>query len=515
MRATAPGPPADHRLQLDLAQRSPEPGSPLPLASGESWGTPTSSPHPPAALEWRVPSSPWNEIRREEVEELLPPSVVVLCAREEEARHVRGWLEGALHESPLAGQWRRSSGQMKGVSSRVDLVVCGVGATNAAAAAAAACCAGSSHTSPVAVFNVGRAVGHQRDEYVAGDVVVGIRTVGLDVEPGSGLSPTPRAGSSDGLVSPRSGTGAESAGGGLEERHRSVRRVETDSGLLAAARVAVAAQRVGVVLEGVIGSTEAWAAPRLGDLVRANSEEDEIAVTDGEAHSAAVVCRRWSVPYLSMKEVLTATPTEQGRRAAGGRAAELLVRILRTYRPIILPGSGSFESPTGADPLTPPVSARVQPAVIKPKPLKFEEMPTRPDRFTTKAASAAPQPERASRAYEYMSMYGSAGKVSGAIGVQVGGEKAAAAATSSDAARSAGLPGPWHSSRNDAGSGSGSSWGSTAGSGVALAGVVVTALAFGCGIGFYLAASMTGAGTPTPVEMRAAMAGVVGPSVVA
>ena len=61
------------------------------------------------------------------------------------------------------------------------LVVCGVGATNAAAAAATACCIGESHGSPVAVFNVGRAVSHD-SELCTGDVVVATHTIGLDIE---------------------------------------------------------------------------------------------------------------------------------------------------------------------------------------------------------------------------------------------------------------------------------------------------------------------------------------------
>ena len=395
------------------------------------------------------------------------------------------------------------------------------------------------------------------------------------MEPGSGLSPTPRAGSSgssDWLFSPRSDEGgAESGGahlflshislilshlflrisllffscpvtflsqageslsqfshsflischislsGGREERgerHRSVRRVETDRGLLAAARVAVAAQRVGVVLEGVIGSTEAWAAPRLRDLVRQNSlleVEDEIAVTDGEAHSAAVVCRRWSVPYLAVKEVLTATPTDQGRRSAGGRAAELVVRILRTYLPITLPGSEEL-SFTGADPLTPPVSARQkQPssghqAVIKPRPLKFEEIPhgqhPASDRAGTKSTRNEGEPQPGSRAYAgNRQTYDS--KTSAAAGAAVRaapGSKAAAAAASA-AALPPGPPGPWYPNR-DGGSGS---W-------CAAAGVVVAALVCGCGLGFYLAASMQmAANGASTAEMRAAMSAAAGP----
>ena len=379
---TTPG-----KHELRLPSRSPSPhqelGSPLALGVNESWSTPVSSPLPGEA-ELR---SPWYEIRREEAEELLPPSVVILCAREEEAQHMRGWLEGpVLHESKLAGQWRRSSGQLKGVSVRVDLVVCGVGATNAAAAAASACCIGESHRSrsPVAVFNVGRAVGHE-SELFTGDVVVGTHTIGLDIETHADCrSPSP------GAPSPHSDDDP------CAERHRSVRRVDTEYGLLEAARVAAATQRVGVVVEGVVGSTEAWAtaspsfpsAPggsttsRLHELVTQHNSQndshlDDIAVTDGEAHSAAVVCRRWAVPFVTIKEVLAPNPTESSRRAAGGRAAEMAVRILRLYKPIESnAGSsrGTFcaaELSVGPDPLTPPVAATVS-RLLKPKPLRFE-----------------------------------------------------------------------------------------------------------------------------------------------
>ena len=240
-------------LRLELldggsSPQSQDPGSPIALGVNESWSTPVSSPHPPE--EDAEPRSPWNEIRREEAEELLPPSAVILCAREEEARHMRGWLEGpVLHESKLAGQWRRSSGQLKGVAVRIDLIVCGVGATNAAAAAATACCIGESHGSPIAVFNVGRAVSHD-SELNTGDVVVGTHTIGLDIENHHADSRTASPG-----LSPPSDEDPST------ERHRSVRRVDTEHGLLAAARVAAATQRVGVVVEGVVGSTEAWASP--------------------------------------------------------------------------------------------------------------------------------------------------------------------------------------------------------------------------------------------------------------
>jgi nucleoside phosphorylase len=639
MRTTAG---SHEHVALEEVFQSPLPdtGSPVALAGNESWSTPTSSPHPPdnpadaqqpppwppqpalprppPPLEWHVaPGSPWSEIRREEVEELLPPSAVVLCAREEEARHMRDWLEGpVLHESKLGGQWRRSSGQLKGVSARVDVVVCGVGAINAAAAAAAVCCLGASHNSPVAVFNVGRAIGHHEELYT-GDVVVGTRTVGLDIEPhrsdrdrSNSLSPVGRhdAAAEDrsryGGVDSDSDALSPSSDGGLSlepwsvERHRSVRRVDTDYGLLAAARVAVAAQRVGVVLEGVIGSTEAWAtsrSDRLSALVRQHDMENEstledISVTDGEAHSAAVVCRRWGVPYVAVKEVLSSNPTEAGRQAAGGRAAELAVRILRTYLPIeyvdvaanggngngngggggseagesrassVGPGSRGklrgapmLESPGhGPDPLTPPVSrhdatataaaaaaaAGIDPAppterhressstasrlsratgvaarrVLKPRPLKFEgqaapaavhHMNMNESAASSSSSSsssndghvdgrnsaASERSISSSHSGSAMGMFGSGGgggsgngkspRSSGVVGVRSSGSGGAAAAAAADKRG-------WGSNSGRSGRGGRSSgWGGWGATAVGM----VAALAFGCGIGFYLASS--------------------------
>eukprot|EP01043_Picozoa_sp_COSAG02_P003633 COSAG02_NODE_90_length_37755_cov_29.833364_18_plen_561_part_00 len=533
----------EHGLRLELISSSPhpqaDPGSPVALGINESWSTPVSSPHPPEEAE---PRSPWYEIRREEAEELLPPAAVILCAREEEARHMRGWLEGpVLHESKLAGQWRRSSGQLKGVSVRIDLVVCGVGATNAAAAAATACCIGECHGSPVAVFNVGRAVSHDSELYT-GDVVVGTHTIGLDIE------------SHADCRSPSPGLSPPSDEDPSTERHRSVRRVDTEHGLLAAARVAAAAQRVGVVVEGVVGSTEAWASPtsayasaaaasRLCELVRQHniqndSHLDDIAVTDGEAHAAAVICRRWSVPYLTIKEVLAPNLTESSRRAAGGRAAEVAVRILRTYSPIELAlraantsvggasasdhsighaaaaalnsstGGPSMYPHPGPDPLTPPVTAAVS-RLLKPKPLKFEggaaPQPLPPQ--SSGSADSDGYEEDVPSAHSTSTADGIAGGSGDEGGAQTretitlrqqhqGGTGNTAGRGGSDSRQDGSTNG---SGRSGAGAPRPSSAWRAMGSwstAVVSVSVVAAALALGCGIGLYLAAAM-----PIPITM--------------
>ena len=490
MRATAPGAPVPH---------SPAATSPVALGPTESWSTPTTSPtfldgtpeqetissstvsivnqltgHSAAGLNLEeevvplspTPSSPWSQIRREEAEGApTPPTVVVLCAHEEEARHFRGWLSGPLvQESTVGGLWRRSSGTLKGVALRVDLVVCGAGAANAAAAAAV-CCANGSKGSPVALFACGRALAHSA-ELQPGDVVVGTATVGLDIEGhdselgAAWRSPAPHAVASpasygsfrDEFASPEAARTQSAAA--VREQAVPVRRVEADSGLLAAARVAVAAQRGGMILEGPIGSTEAWPSPRLPELLE-RRHDDRVFATDGESHAAAVICRQWEVRYLSVKEAASTEvlSTSLGRQAAGGRSAELIVRILR----ILLPETQQLTPrQISSDPLTPPVAASTV-EVIKPSPLRFEGEARR---------TSPPPPDASPAELSDRSHSGSA-------------EQHGSAWNSKEPPRSRPRSPTW------------GAWGPGAGGGCGALVASVVALALGCGIGWYVALATT------------------------
>ena len=53
-----------------------------------------------------TPSSPWSQIRREEAEGApTPPTVVVVCAHEGEARHFGCWLSGPLVQETTTSRY--------------------------------------------------------------------------------------------------------------------------------------------------------------------------------------------------------------------------------------------------------------------------------------------------------------------------------------------------------------------------------------------------------------------------
>lgn len=97
-------------------------------------------------------------------------AIVVICAMDSEAVHLREMLEDVTEE-PLY-RWRRSIGRLGG--QRVEIVVCGIGLAYAASATTAALIDGR----PRAVINYGCAGAH-RPDINAGDVVLGEHVIHL------------------------------------------------------------------------------------------------------------------------------------------------------------------------------------------------------------------------------------------------------------------------------------------------------------------------------------------------
>ena len=156
-----------------------------------------------------------------------------------------------------------------------------------------------------------------------------------------------------------------------------------------------------------------------------------------------------------MKEAASteALSTSLGRQAAGGRSAELIVRILR----ILLPETQQLTPrQISSDPLTPPVAASTV-EVIKPSPLRFEGEARR---------TSPPPPDASPAELSDRSHSGSA-------------EQHGSAWNSKEPPRSRPRSPTW------------GAWGPGAGGGCGALVASVVALALGCGIGWYVALATT------------------------
>jgi adenosylhomocysteine nucleosidase len=95
-------------------------------------------------------------------------SVVVICAMDSEAVHLRDRLENPK-EQPF-NVWRRTTGRI--ASTPVEIIVCGIGLINAAATTSALCIG----QRPRAIINYGCSGAH-RNDIQCGDVILANRVV--------------------------------------------------------------------------------------------------------------------------------------------------------------------------------------------------------------------------------------------------------------------------------------------------------------------------------------------------
>ena len=224
-----------------------------------------------------------------------PQLVAVICALEEELRHLRAllpagreeWHAGRLYE--LTELARR----------RIVLARCGIGMLSAAAVAEAVI----GRWAPEIVLNYG-CTGAHRDDLLPGDIVVGERTVAYDSV----------------MVAP---DGGETFKPMYYLRANEQRRADYfpgDPALLAAARRAVerlegqhqpwpptsgwppqVPHRVPRVVYGTVASADRWnrSPERIASLVARHGTHCE----DMEAAAIALVCAGHDLPFLSVKDI--------------------------------------------------------------------------------------------------------------------------------------------------------------------------------------------------------------------
>jgi len=210
--------------------------------------------------------------------------VVVLCAMDSEAVHLRRRLSDAVEE-PLH-IWRRTRGRLGSLP--VELIVCGIGMVNAAAATSAVCISGR----PRAILNYGCSGAH-RDDIDCGDVVIGERVIHFSsyyVEPDGNLRHMGfRVGFDD---------------------HRHYDALPADPELL---EIAVSAAtgvelpdwpgvaHAPVVHVGGVGSADIWT--QHGETIQTLHGRHNSLCEDMEAAAIAQIAATFGIPFLAVKDI--------------------------------------------------------------------------------------------------------------------------------------------------------------------------------------------------------------------
>lgn len=231
-------------------------------------------------------------------------------------------LVGALSEvtEEHVGGWTFWSGTLDGYPVVLSKTMKGM--SNAAAATAL----GVERYHPIAILNQGTAGGHQPDLHVY-DIVLGVESVNL----GSIKTPFRARGSG---VNPFDWSPLDllrsEGSAGQDPQALTLRRLRADDALLAAARRARDTYSKGQVVDGVIGSADAW-----------NSELDRIAhfhdrfgtsVEEMETASVAQIALSFQVPFLGIRVVSNnVTNGEPYRPGAGEYCQDFVRHVLQTY----------------------------------------------------------------------------------------------------------------------------------------------------------------------------------------
>ena len=212
-------------------------------------------------------------------------SVVVICAMDSEAVHLRKRLENA-REEPLHA-WRRTRGMISGTP--VELIVCGIGLINAAAATTAICI----EREPIAVLNYGCAGAH-REDIDPGDVIIGDQVVHLGAY----------------LLTPE----GQQHPFGFRVDHQG-HRVRVDA-LPADAMMLDTAHRIAQRVDlprwprgshdpriwvGAVGSADIWTQHL--DTINALHTTHGSLCEEMEAAAVAQVCARFDTPFLAIKDI--------------------------------------------------------------------------------------------------------------------------------------------------------------------------------------------------------------------
>jgi 5'-methylthioadenosine/S-adenosylhomocysteine nucleosidase len=218
-------------------------------------------------------------------------NVLVVCAIEEEARHVEALLAPRSQLLATSHVSRHVRGTLKqSTRTTVDIVVCGIGTIDAAMVTTLLLAAPDLR--PMCVLSVGCAGAHDR-KLRSGDVVICTAVV-----------PTAcRMQRSSGLF--------EHVGFRTTTQQTARAELPADEKLLRLARSAAArlelpwwpgADRAPLICEGKVGSSDTWV-QHVPEIERLHST---LSTLCEEMESAAVarVCDRFSVPFVAIKEIV-------------------------------------------------------------------------------------------------------------------------------------------------------------------------------------------------------------------
>ena len=212
--------------------------------------------------------------------------VLVVCAMDSEARHLRRMMEDVVEE-PVA-RWRCSRGRIHGVG--VDLVVSGIGLAFSAAATSASL----SENRPRAVLNYGCAGAH-RDDIHAGDVIVASTVAHL-------ASYVHRPDDTKHLFGFRTEEDPEA--------HRHIDQLPTDRFLVECARRASedaalpawpGMSEPPAVHYGPVGSADIWT--QHADTIKHLHSTHGTLCEDMEAAAIAQISALFGVPFLTIKDI--------------------------------------------------------------------------------------------------------------------------------------------------------------------------------------------------------------------
>jgi adenosylhomocysteine nucleosidase len=235
----------------------------------------------------------------------IRPPVIVVCAVDEEACHVRAKLENTTESVVPCTSLRRTTGTYDGIA--IELVICNIGQSNAASAATAIMLQRllAGLPAPSAVISCGCSGAH-RAEIAKGCVVVG-----TEVKPVAQAKILV-----DGSVVPK--------GYRCTCQTPLIPSLYANPQLLAAAR-AVAAARYpeGAILFGPVASSDTWmcAIAKIHELHALFGTLCE----EMEASAVAQVCDDFSIPFLAIKDISnnelhhqSKLAKEATRQSAGG-----------------------------------------------------------------------------------------------------------------------------------------------------------------------------------------------------
>eukprot|EP00471_Norrisiella_sphaerica_P006949 CAMPEP_0184491024 /NCGR_PEP_ID=MMETSP0113_2-20130426/19449_1 /TAXON_ID=91329 /ORGANISM="Norrisiella sphaerica, Strain BC52" /LENGTH=375 /DNA_ID=CAMNT_0026875197 /DNA_START=143 /DNA_END=1270 /DNA_ORIENTATION=- len=236
---------------------------------------------------------------------------IIICAVEEEAKHVREQMRD-LRDIPLAGIRRRSRGKIG--AHVVDLVLSDIGVSNAASAATALCLEEGQGVIK-AILSVGCSGAHL-DTLELGDVVIG-----------SGVAS---------VASMRVKANAEVEFKGFQTvlGETNAQILKSDPVLLdTAARLADSMKfptwpenkQAPKVITGIVASSDIWRQNK--ESIGTVHNEFKSVCEEMEAGAIAVVCAKFNIPFLAIKDISNNELLKTEESAAGTCANGLGLRL--------------------------------------------------------------------------------------------------------------------------------------------------------------------------------------------